>query len=295
MGRFSPKMLIIIVFLASLSAPANAQCAGTCPTPVSSVLCNIGVTYSNLPAGVTNPVASLHGAGRNATGTACLSANVICNAAAVAQGICTSMYLGATVTVQYALSTSVIASQACSFSFNWPTCSQTSATSSSLCFSDDINTWETTCQSQSPSASPFSFTAPMTFYSSSGATFNLGNCAGEGLYYLNYCTTNLCNMPGPISTSPTTLGGQCTNSPLIQFGNNLNSQAKKAGEIIGGAIIAAIVIPIVVGVLIIVAIIYCCCCRKKQAPVIVVQQAPPQVVQMAPMAAVPLQSAVVVK
>ena len=287
-GRASSSLLAIVLCVLFASATVNAQCASYCAVPVSSVLCHLGVTYSNLPAGVSNPALSLHGTGTNATGTACVSANVICNAAAVAQGICTSTYLGATVSLQYPLYTNVIASQACSFSVSgFPTCAQTS--SGSLCIGDDIDQLETTCAYQSPSAIPFSFTAPMTYFSSGGATMNLGNCAGEGLYYLQYCTTNMCNTIGTTSTSPT-LGGQCTNSPLVQALSTLNTDAKKAASIIGGAIIAAIVVPIVLGVLIIGLIAYCCCCRKKQAPVIVVQQAPPQMVQMAP---APLQSTVV--
>ena len=115
------------------------------------------------------------------------------------------------------------------------------------------------------------------------------NCAGEGLYYLKYCNSNLCNnLNGTVSLSPTT-GGQCQNSPFVQWVSNV----KKAAKVIGGVIIAAIVAPIVVGILICVLICFCCC-KKKQGPpqVIVMQQTPPQLVQMTP---APLQSTVVMK
>lgn len=164
--------------------------------------------------------------------------------------------------MQYPLSTSVIASSACAFAFGgYPTCAQTSTTAS-LCISDDISNWESTCAYRSPSANPLNFASPMSITNGNvdAINLNLFNCAGEGLYYLNYCTTNMCNTIGAVSSAPSP-AGSCSNSPSKQWSTKFE---KALGEAIGGAIIAAIVVPIVVVVLIVVLVARCCCHRKTQ-------------------------------
>ena len=273
--RFAPALPVVFSLLA-FSTIANSQCASFCAAPVSSVKCFIGVSYSNLPAGIVSPAPAVLGHLRQGAwspysyGASCASANVICNADAIAQGICTSMYMGATVTVQYPISTSPQGDFKCITSYTFPTCSVYSESDVAYeCPNNDIDKWEKTCGLVAGGATPFNFVLPFHTPGGSGttdqngnaiitlATFNFG-CAGEGLYYLQYCSTDLCNIPGPISTTPT-LGGQCVTSPYSRhdqaFRDVMRAGMQAAVQSGNRRRVASEIIIIVV----IIACVSCCC------------------------------------
>ena len=259
------------------STSCASSCAAMSSTPVS---CFTAVTYSNLPAGVSAPSPGAFSSWFDSSISppalqACATYKVVCSAATVGLGCCSQRYLGATVTVQY-----VISSNQCSVfppltsGENW--CSQMSS-NGATCEYDDLQI-EQTC-SQGKNNCPLAPNGNCPCYNWASPV-NLGavsnQYAGDGLYLLHYCNTDLCNgvFASMDSTNP---GSFCQNSQIA------NAEAAAVA-----AIAAVLIGSIVGGVLGLCCCVgggvYCCCVRgrerccgpKRQQGVVVVNASPGQ-------------------
>ena len=258
-------------------APNPPSCASSCAamssTPIS---CITAVTYSNLPVGVSAPSPGVFTPWFTSTITppalqACATSKVVCNSAAVAQGICTNLYLGATVTVQYPITSSVCQTSP-PFVPGSNSCNQMSS-NGATCEYDDLQTEQTCSQGNSGC---YDWASPATF----GTVLN--GAAGEGLYLLYYCNTYFCNglYPSMDSTAP---GSFCQNSQIA------NAEAAAVAAI-AGVLIGAIVGGVLGACCCIGSCVYLCCIRgrerccgpKRQQGVVVVVSAESQPAYLAP-------------
>jgi hypothetical protein len=276
----------------TVPASTNSSCATACgvlsETPIN---CYTGVTYSNLPYGMGAPTnhsfwwqTSAEPENYRLRALSCATSKVVCNQASIDHGVCLQAYLGATVTVQYP-----VASNTCnrremytgymdSYPYNISTsplshyeeyngCSQLTPDAPS-CAYDDLQITKPCSQARNEScynwASP-TLTTIVNMGSYDDAVVVAPNrFAGDGLYLLRYCNTNLCNSLFPEMDQTTPLlclpgAVPSPRSPGPPMPHTL--AALRGGETTPVPVIAGSVLGSVLGLMCIVA-----ACLRKRLP-----------------------------